>query len=151
MSILKKMNVSAKPLDIFLALATIGRVYGLTPHSSTDRCPYELIKQGPIPSLFPLLTSNVSKQAELSVTRHCTNKLRNRKTFEEGEKVVVYDNHTKLSYPAIVSEVLGTNNYLVYSNNGPKHVSGDLMSRDASVSSADTTAPVAAARAPTVD
>ena len=62
------------------------------------------------------------------MTRHCTAKLRNRKSFEEGDKVVVYDNHRKLSYDAVVSEVLGTNNYLVLSDNGPKHVSGDVMS-----------------------
>ncbi|CAL4145030.1 unnamed protein product, partial [Meganyctiphanes norvegica] len=35
----------------------------------------------------------------------------------------------KLSYPAVVSEILGTNNYLVLSDNGPKHVSGDVMSK----------------------
>ena len=46
----------------------------------------------------------------------------------EGDNVVVYDNHKKLSYPAVVSEILGTNNYLVISDNGPKHVSGDVMS-----------------------
>ena len=38
---------------------------------------------------------------------------------------------TKLSYDAVVSEVLGTNNYLILSDNGPKHVSGDVMLRAA--------------------
>ena len=128
---LKKMNVSAKPVELFVALAYIGKVHGLTPHSSTDRCPYELIKKGNLPSLFPSLTSDISKQSELTVTRHSTAKLRNRKIFEEGDNVVVYDNHKKLSYPAVVSEILGTNNYLVFSDNGPKHVSGDVMSRAA--------------------
>ena len=117
--------------QLYVALAYIGKVHGLTPHSSTDRCPYELIKKGNLPSLFPNLTSDISKQSELTVTRHSTAKLRNRKTFEEGDKVVVYDNHKKLSYPAVVSEILGTNNYLVFSDNGPKHVSGDVMSRGA--------------------
>ena len=125
---LKKMNISAKPVELYVALAYIGKVHGLTPHSSTDRCPYELIKKGNLPSLFPNLTSDVSKQAELTVTRHSAAKLRNRRNFEEGDHVVVYDNHKKLSYPAVVSEILGTNNYLVLSDNGPKHVSGDVMS-----------------------
>ena len=125
---LKKMNISAKPVELYVALAYIGKVHGLTPHSSTDRCPYELIKKGNLPSLFPNLTSDVSKQAELTVTRHSAAKLRNRRNFEEGDHVVVYDNHKKLSYPAVVSEIFGTNNYLVLSDNGPKHVSGDVLS-----------------------
>jgi hypothetical protein len=122
------MNISAKPVELYVALAYIGKVHGLTPHSSTDRCPFELIKKGNLPSLFPCLTSDVSKQSELTVIRHCTAKLRNRKSFEEGDAVVVYDTHRKLSYPAVVSEILGTNNYLVLSDNGFKHVSGDVMS-----------------------
>lgn len=126
---LKKMNVSARPVELYVALAYIGKVHGLTPHSSTDRMPYELIKKGNVPSLFPNLLSDVSKQSELTVTRHCTAKLRNRRNFSEGEHVVVYDNHKKLSYPAVVSEVRGSNNYTVFSDNGLKHVSGDVMSR----------------------
>ena len=137
---LKKMNVSAKPVELYIALAYIGKVYGLTPHASTDRCPFELIKQGNLPSLFPALTSNIQKQSELTTVRHCATKLRKRRNFDEGEKVVVYDNHTKLSYPAVVSEILGTNNYLVNSDNGSKHVSGDNMSR---VAATATTIPAA--------
>ena len=71
------------------------------------------------------------------------NKLKKRKSFEEGDLVVVYDNFTKLSYDAVVSEVLGTNNYLVMSDNGAKHLSGDVMSSRAAQPSAD--APPAAA------
>ena len=41
----------------------------------------------------------------------------------------MYDNHKKLSYPAVVSEIRGSNNYTVLSDNGLKHVSGDVMSR----------------------
>ena len=125
------MNVSSKAIDLYVSLAYICKVHGLTPHSSTDRCPYELIKLGSLPSLFPSLVSDISQKSELTVTRHCTGKLRKRKSFEEGDKVVIYDNHTKLSYDAVVSEVLGTNNYLVMSDNGPKHVSGDVMTRAA--------------------
>ena len=126
---LYKMNISSRPVDLYVALAYIGKVHGLTPHASTDRCPFELIKQSNLPSLFPKLRSDMTKQSELTVTKHSADRLRNRKTFEEGEQVVVYDNHKKLSYPAVVSEILGTNNYLVLSDNGPKHVSGDVMSR----------------------
>ena len=139
---LKKMDISASPVELYVALAYIGKVHGLTPHSSTDRKPFELIKQSNLPSLFPRLNSDVSKQAELTVTRHCTSKLRNRKNFTEGEQVVVYDNHRKLSYHAVVSEVLGTNNYLVLSDNGAKHVSGDVMSKSAVQATAVPTASV---------
>ncbi|MCP4254438.1 MAG: DDE-type integrase/transposase/recombinase [Candidatus Scalindua sp.] len=128
---LKKMNVTSRAIDLYVSLAYICKVHGLTPHSSTDRCPYELIKLSNLPSLFPSLISDITQKSELTVTRHCASKLRNRKSFEEGDKVVIYDNHTKLSYSAVVLEVLGTNNYLVQSDNGPKHVSGDVMSREA--------------------
>ena len=64
--------------------------------------------------------------------RHCTNKLKHRKVFSEGENVIVYDNFRGTSYPAVVSEILGTNTYLVLSDNGTKHVSGDVISRDKS-------------------
>ena len=100
---LKKMDISSKPVELYVALAYIGKVHGLTPHASTDRCPFELIKQGGLPSLFPTLTSDVQKQAELTTVRHSAAKLRKRRNFDEGDKVVVYDNHKKLSYPAVVS------------------------------------------------
>ena len=66
---------------------------------------------------------------ELTSIRHSAAKLRNCRHFDEGDKVIVYDAHTKLSYRAVVQEILGTNNYLVESDNGSKHVSGDIMSR----------------------
>ena len=123
------MNASNEPWKLYMALNLIIKVHGLTPHSATDRCPYELIKSAPLPSLFPKLTSDVSKNLELTATKNCAAKLRNRREFNEGDNVVVYDNHRKISYPAVVSEILGTNNYLVNSDNGSKHVSGDMMSR----------------------
>ena len=61
--------------------------------------------------------------------RDAAAKIRKRKSFEVGDHVIVYDNHQKLSYNAIVSEILGTNNYIVISDNGDKHVSGDNLSR----------------------
>ena len=126
---LKKMNASADPVKLYVALHSITKVHGLTPHSSTDRCPFELIKTAPLPKLFPRLSSDVSKNLELSAVRDTAAKLRKRKSFVEGDHVIVYDNHKKLSYNAIVSEILGTNNYIVTCDNGDKHVSGDNLSR----------------------
>ena len=144
---LKKMNVQPKAIDLYVALAAICKVHGLTPHSSTDRCPFELIKLGNLPPLFPSLVQDINKTSELTVTRHCTDKLRRRKSFNEGDLVTVYDNFTKLTYEAVVSEILGTNNYLVLSDNGYKHVSGDVMSRAAHVKP-DVVSPAASAAAP---
>ena len=84
--------------------------------------------------MFPSLISDTTQKSELTVTRHCANKLKKRKSFEEGDLVVVYDNFTKTSYDAVVSEVVGTNNYIVQSDNGAKHVSGDVMSARAASS-----------------
>ena len=132
---LKKMNVSNKAIDLYVALAKICNVHGLTPHSSTDQCPYELIKLGSLPSLFPKLTSGVTQKSELTVTKHCASKLKKRKSFSEGDLVTVYDNFTKLNYDAEISEIVGTNNYIVQCDNGYKHVSGDNLSvRSESVS-----------------
>ena len=144
---LKKMNVSSKAIDLYVSLAQICKVHGLTPHSSTDRCPFELIKLGSLPSLFPKLTSGMTEKSELTVTRHCANRLKKRKSFSEGDLVLVYDNFTKLNYDAEVSEVVGTNNYIVKCDNGFKHVSGDNLSvRSAStVTPAPPTADVTAA------
>ena len=139
------MNVSSKAIDLYVSLAQICKVHGLTPHSSTDRCPFEMIKLGNLPSLFPKLTSGITEKSELTVTRHCANKLKRRKSFGEGDLVVVYDNFTKTSYDAIVSEIVGTNNYIVQSDNGVKHVSGDVLS--ARNSSSTTSTPTADATA----
>ena len=123
------MNSSAEPWKLFVNLQYITKVHGLTPHTSTDRCPFELIKNAPLPKLFPKLASDVSKNLELTAVRDSAAKLRNRKSFNEGDHVIVYDNHQKLSYQAIVTEILEINNYLVMSDNGTKHVSGDNLSR----------------------
>ena len=129
---LKKMNVSGKTIDLYISLASICRIHGLTPHSSTDRCPYELIKLGGLPDLFPGLVSDSSQNQELKLNRYCSINMKNRKYFAEGDNVVIFDKFKGTSYQAIVSEILGNNTYLVLCENGTKHVSGDNMSRDKS-------------------
>ena len=144
------MNVSAKLIDLYTSLAFICKVHGLTPHSSTDRCPYELIKLGGLPVIFPGLVSDNNQKQELSLIRHCSTKLKDRKYFSEGEHVIVFDNFRGTSYEAVVSEILGNNTYLVLCENGTKHVSGDNMSRDKSRAAAQPTVvlPAAAEAAP---
>ena len=128
---LKKMNCSAAPIQLFVGLKYICRIHGLTPHSSTGRCPYELVKEGPLPSIFPRLTAGSSQsiKSETTVIRHSVAKLRNKKTFSENENVTVYDNRTKLSAAGKILEVLGNNTYLADCGKGPQHISGDLISK----------------------
>ena len=125
---LKKMSCSAKPVELFVGLKYICRIHGLTPHSSTGRCPYELIKEGPLPSLFPKLTSGAHQKSEAIAVKHSVGRLRKRRTFAEGDEVVVYDNKTKLSTDGRIVEVMGNNNYLVECGKGPQHISGDCVS-----------------------
>ena len=41
----------------------------------------------------------------------------------------VYDNHNEVSYKGKISEIMGRNNFLVESEQGTKHVSGDVMTK----------------------
>ena len=123
------MGVSGSPLDLSIALAYIGRVHGLTPHASTDRSPYEMMRKGAIPSLFHNLCPQQTTRAELSTTNSCAGKIRKPRPFQEGDDVNVFDNHTEVSYKGKITEVMGRNNYLVESEHGTKHVSGDVLTK----------------------
>ena len=59
---LKKMDCSSNPIQLHVGLKYICRVHGLTPHRSTGRCPYELVKDGPVVSLFPINFWQLSSQ-----------------------------------------------------------------------------------------
>ena len=130
---LKKMNCSAAPVQLHVGLAYVCRVHGLTPHSSTSRCPYELIRDGPTPSLFPQLTAGSTDKSEQTAIRHSVGRMK-KITFAE-EEVIVYDLRSKLSARGKVLEVLGNNTYLVDCGKGPQHISGDVISKVSSVAS----------------
>ena len=123
------MDTSARPIALHVGLQYVCRVHGLTPHSSTGRCPFELIREGPTASLFPQLTKSTQKAAELSAVRQSVSGSGKRVAFKEGDRVIVYDFKTKLSALGIIKEVLGSNTYMVDSGKGPQHVSGDALSR----------------------
>ena len=40
----------------------------------------------------------------------------------------VYDNHKKITYKGKILEIMGRNDFLVETENGNKHVSGDVLS-----------------------
>ena len=104
-------------------------MHGLTPHSSTGRCPFELIREGPTASLFPQLTRSTQKTSELTAVRQSTSRPGRKVAFRDGDRVVVYNFKTKLSAVGVVKKVLGSNTYSVDCGNGPQHVSGDALSR----------------------
>lgn len=126
---LKKMDVSATPIQLHVGLKYICRVHGLSPHSSTTRCPYELIRDGAPPSLFPQLTKGATEMSELTAVRHSADRVRRKTSYAEKKEVIVYDLKTKLSSRGKILEVLGNNNYLVDCGKGSKHISGDVLSK----------------------
>ena len=126
---LKKMNCPPTLVQLYVGLKKICRDHGLTPHTSTGRCPFEMIREGPMPSMFPKLTAGNRERSECTAVQHSVTKLRNRKTFAEDEEVTVYDNKTRLSTAGKIMEVLGRNTYLVECGKGPQHISGDLISK----------------------
>ena len=123
------MDVSARPIALHVGLQYVCKVHGLTPHTSTGRCPFELIREGPIASLFPQLTKSTQKSSELTAVRQSTSRPGKRVIFCEGDRVIVYDFKTKLSALGVVKQVLGSNTYSVDCGQGPRHVSGDALSR----------------------
>ena len=65
--------------------------------------------------------------------QYAADRLRQRRTFEEDEEVIVYDARSKLSSKGKICEVLGNNTYLVDCGTGSRHVSGDCISKVATV------------------
>ena len=127
---LKKMDCPATPIELHVGLKYICRVHGLTPHRATGRCPYEMVKEGGTPSLFPNLTSSSKKRSEQTAIVYSGRRLKKKMSFDEGDRVMVYDNRHNLSAPGEIVEVLGNNTYLVdVEDKGHTHVSGDVLSR----------------------
>ena len=125
------MNVSARPIALHVGLQYVCKVHGLTPHTSTGRCPFELIREGPTASLFPHLTKSTQRAAELTAVRQSVSGSGKRVVFTEGETVVVYDFKNKLSSLGVIKQVLGSNTYSVDCGRGPQHISGDALSKSA--------------------
>ena len=88
-----------------------------------DRGKIDLIKKGNKLSKFLNLTSNIFMKFELSVARHGAAELKYKKYFIESYKVVISDNHRELS----CFEILGTNYYLLFYDNCPILICGDIM------------------------
>ena len=85
---LKKMDVSPTPTALYVGLKYINRIHGLPPHASTGICPYELVSQGPLHSMFPQLTAAKHQhvKSESTAVQHSVAKLRRRRKFWKAKK-----------------------------------------------------------------
>ena len=120
---LKKMDCPVTPLELYVNLQSVLRFHNASPQSSTDQNPFELMAKAPIPSLFSNLQINQKKQEDIRA-KVPKNSL---KKFLPEDKVLVYNNHTKLNSIGIVKETKSNNSYIVYVEGCDRHISGDNM------------------------
>ena len=85
---LKKMASSTTPLDLYVNVQTILRVYRSTPHTSTGQTPFQLISNAKVPVMFPSLQRSQQKNQE---AQRSSGKIRKARTFQNGDSVLVYD------------------------------------------------------------
>ena len=57
---LKKMDVSASPIELYTSLKLVCRVLNGTPNTSTGLTPFELMNKAPALSMFPQLQPDVT-------------------------------------------------------------------------------------------
>ena len=120
---LKKMDCPVTPIELYVNVQCVLRFHNASPQSSTDQSPFELMAKAPIPSLFSNLQLNQKKQEDIRA-KVPKNSL---KKFLPEEKVLVYNNHTKLNSIGIVKEIKSNNSYIVYVEGCDRHISGDNM------------------------
>ena len=121
------MGSSVQPLQLYVNLQLVLRVYRATPHSSTGRTPFELISSGPLPPRFPhlQLSSRINQDTQDSpVTKNGSQRAHK---FETGDRVLVYNTQTKTNTTGIVKEPKSMNSYIVIIDKCEKHISGDHM------------------------
>ena len=125
---LKKMDVSPSNVPLYIGLNYILRSHGLTPHTSTGKCPYEMIKHGPVPSLLPSLTLSERQRSRCEKVQAAYSKERRRcRQFRVGEDVFFYEDRVKSTENGRILKVLGKNTYLGEINGVQKHISGDNL------------------------
>ena len=68
------------------------------------------------------------ERSQTTAVSHSVARQRPKRTFVEGERVIIYDNRYKVSSAGEILEVLGNNTYLADCGKGPQHISGDCIS-----------------------
>ena len=117
------MDCPVTPVEFYVNVQSVLRFHNASPQSSTDQSPVELMAKAPIPSLFSNLQLNQKKQEDIRA-KVPKNSL---KKFLPEDKVLVYNNHTKLNNIGIVKEIKSNNSYIVYVEGCDRHISGDNM------------------------
>ena len=80
--------------------------------------------------MFPKLTAGNHQKSEATAVAYSGAKLKKKRSFEEGEKVIMYNNRFNLSSAGEILEVLGNNTYLAeVEGKGQQHVPGDVLSK----------------------
>ena len=125
---LKKMDCPATPIELYVNLQSILRVYRAAPHTSTGQTPFQMISKAPVPRLFSQLQVSQQKTQETNRSSVPQNKIKNVRKFAIGDQVLVYDTQTKLNSNGTVKDCKSSNSYIVVINNCDKHISGDHMS-----------------------
>ena len=125
---LKKMNTPATPIELFVNLQAVLRVYRSSPIQSTGQTPFEAINKSPAPRLFNQLQVSQQKRQETNCTSVPIDKVKSVRKFHPGDNVLVYDTQTKISSKGKVKDTKSKNSYIVEVNDRDRHISGDHMS-----------------------
>ena len=122
---LKRMGTSSQPIELYVNLQAVLRVYRATPHTSTSQTPYELISSALVPVMFPRLQLSQKHVQENQRTSVPKERFYNIHNYQPGDSVLVYDTQTKLNSHGVIKDYKSKNSYIVTVNDRDKHISGD--------------------------
>ena len=125
---LTKMNSQTTPISLYLNIQTILRYYRSTKQASTDQTPFELISKAANPSLFPQLQKSHQQIQEKNRVSMPKDSMKKARTFNIGDKVLVYNTQTKVNSIGVVKDCQSNNSYIVVVDGREKHISSDHMS-----------------------
>ena len=131
------MNTPASPLELHINIQVVLRNYRATPHTSTGQTPYELISEAPVPVMFEHLRQTQVKVQEVQRSSIPKDKFGHARSFNIGDKVLVYDKLTKMNNNGIVKKFKSNNSFIVCINNVDKHISADNMRLIQGIKTAD--------------
>ena len=138
---LRKMEVSASPVLIQDTVTTILFYYRMTPNTTTNRAPFDMMVSNNVTTpLSHLRPSQQRKNESLQQRRISRDKVvsQSLRTFNENDGVLVYNKLLKINEKGTIVKKVGTNCYTVEVNGREKLVSADdLQSFDVESSDVD--------------
>ena len=84
--------------------------------------------RAPVPTFFPQLQLTQRRTQESDRAAVPQSRLKPKKIYKPNDKVLVFDNKTKLNSDGVVKDVKSNNSYTVFVDGRDKHISGDHMS-----------------------